>query len=58
MNPKQSKRRRTSQDSCMNTSNHEDTTVENISDLATDESDTFNSATNYDDSAHDENDFE
>ena len=54
MNPKQSKRRRTSQDSCMNTSNHEDTTVENISD----ENDTFNSATNYDDSAHDENDFE
>ena len=58
MNFKPTKRRRTSQDSCMNTSNHEDTTVENISDLATDENDTFNSATNYDDSVHDENDFE
>ena len=42
----------------MNTSNHEDTTVENISDLVTDENDTFNSATNYDDSVHDESDFE
>ena len=57
MNPKPTKRRRTSQDSCMNTSNREDTTVENISD-ENDESDAFNSATNYDDSVHDESDFE
>ena len=57
MNPKPTKRRRTSQDSCMNTSNHEDTTVENISD-ENDENDAFNSATNYDDSVHDESDFE